>query len=93
MNLEKNDFVLLQAVIDKEIMPYTTNRVNKKYNIGHIKRELDQIINFNISVPLLAQLLRQRGVIEKRNKRGVSYFAISDEFFLGGEDIWLKIIS
>ena len=87
LKLEGNNFILLQAVIDKEVMPYITNRVNKRYSVGHIKRELGYIVDFDFSIPLLAQLLRQRGVKEKRNKKGVSYFAISDEFFLGGEDI------
>lgn len=83
MRLDANDFIMFQAIIDKEVMPYVTNRINKKHNAGHIKRELDKVTSIDYSIPLLAQLLRQRGVAERKDHRGISFFAISEEFFTG----------
>ena len=80
MSLDRDDWLMLQAYIDKEVMPFECNKVNKRFNVIHIRHAAEAVIGFEVTSGLVAKLLRQRGVPE-REIRGITHFAISDEFF------------
>ena len=78
--LNNEHWRILQAYIEKEVMPFECNKINKRYNISHIRYAAESVLGFDITSGLMAQLLRQRGVPHK-DIRGITHFAVSDEFF------------
>ena len=80
MTLDRESWLYLQAFVDKEVMPYECDKVSKKYNICHIRYEAERVLGFEVKTGLIAKLLRQRGVAETE-RHGITYFAISNEFF------------
>ena len=81
MALKNEEFRMLQAFIDKEIMPFECSRINRHFNISHIRYTTEQVLGFGVTSGLLAQLLRQRG-LQARDIRGITHFALSDDFFI-----------
>lgn len=80
MHLKNDEFALLHAFIDKEIIPYACEKPNKRYGINHIRWIVINILGLEVTSGLIANLLRQRGIAEKQIN-GSSHFAISSEFF------------
>ena len=81
LTLTRDNWSILQAYIDKEVMPFECSKINKRYNISHIRYAAESVLGFDITSGLIAQLLRQRGVPHK-DIRGITHFAVSDEFFM-----------
>ena len=81
LSLSNEEYRTLQAFIDKEITPFECGRINRRFNISHIRYITEQVTGLNITSGLLAQLLRQRKIPAKDIK-GRTHFAISDEFFI-----------
>ena len=81
LDLSNNEYKILQAFIDKEIMPFECTRINRHFNISNIRYITEQVTGLNITSGLLAKLLRQRKIPAK-DIRGRTHFAISDDFFI-----------
>ncbi len=79
--MNREDFNALNVYIDKEIMPFVTHNINKKYSIGAIRDKVERDINISVYSGLIAKLLKQRKVPCKNDKKGIIHFAISDECF------------
>lgn len=81
MRLKNDEYAILHAFIDKEILPYACEKINKNYSISQIRWVVIRTLGLDVTAGLIASLLRQKGIAEK-SIGGVSHFAISDEFFI-----------